>query len=51
MLCRCTGYRKIITAVCDAHRFAEAPVQAPGNRIVGARARVDGIARLDGTER
>lgn len=52
VLCRCTGYRKIITAVCDAHRFAEAPAEVPGNRIVGARvARVDGIARLDGSER
>ncbi|MBL8666482.1 MAG: molybdopterin-dependent oxidoreductase, partial [Rhodospirillales bacterium] len=52
VLCRCTGYRKIITAVRDAHRFAEAPVETPGNRIVGARvARVDGIARLDGSER
>ena len=52
VLCRCTGYRKIITAVCDAHRFAEAPADTPGNRIVGSRvARVDGIARLDGSER
>ena len=52
VLCRCTGYRKIITAVCDAHRFAEDAGEAPGNRIVGARvARVDGIARLDGSER
>ncbi len=52
VLCRCTGYRKIIAAVCDAHRFEEEPARLPGNRIVGARvARVDGIARLDGSER
>jgi len=52
VLCRCTGYRKIITAVCDAHRFEEERARLPGNRIVGSRvARVDGIARLDGSER
>ena len=52
VLCRCTGYRKIITAVCEAHRFEADPVEAPGNRIVGARAaRVDGVARVDGSER
>jgi len=52
VLCRCTGYRKIIAAVCDAHRFEEAPPESPGNRIVGSRVgRVDGIARVDGSER
>lgn len=52
VLCRCTGYRKIITAVRDAHRFDETPPDATGNRIVGARVgRVDGIARVDGSER
>lgn len=52
VLCRCTGYRKIITAVCEAHRFDDEPAEAMGNRIVGARVpRVDGIARLDGSER
>jgi CO/xanthine dehydrogenase Mo-binding subunit/aerobic-type carbon monoxide dehydrogenase small subunit (CoxS/CutS family) len=51
VLCRCTGYRKIIAAVCDAHRFEEEPARLPGNRIVGSRvARVDGVARLDGSE-
>ncbi|MBK8175505.1 MAG: molybdopterin-dependent oxidoreductase [Rhodospirillales bacterium] len=59
VLCRCTGYRKIITAVCDAWRFADVPPPAAdtansntADGIVGARAaRVDGIARVDGTER
>ncbi|HYN39431.1 MAG TPA: molybdopterin cofactor-binding domain-containing protein, partial [Rhodospirillales bacterium] len=52
VLCRCTGYRKIVAAVCDAHRFTGEPGDATGNRIVGSRApRVDGIARLDGSER
>ncbi len=52
VLCRCTGYRKIITAVCEAHRFEGDLEHAPGNRIVGQRvARVDGIRRVDGSER
>jgi CO/xanthine dehydrogenase Mo-binding subunit/aerobic-type carbon monoxide dehydrogenase small subunit (CoxS/CutS family) len=52
VLCRCTGYRKIITAVREAHRFADEAADFPANRVVGTRvARVDGIARVDGSER
>jgi CO/xanthine dehydrogenase Mo-binding subunit/aerobic-type carbon monoxide dehydrogenase small subunit (CoxS/CutS family) len=52
VLCRCTGYRKIITAVREAHRFSDESADSPANRVVGARvARVDGIARVDGSER
>ncbi|MGZ9083475.1 MAG: 2Fe-2S iron-sulfur cluster-binding protein, partial [Rhodoplanes sp.] len=52
VLCRCTGYRKIITAVCEAHRFEGDLADVSGNRIVGQRvARVDGISRVDGSER
>ena len=52
VLCRCTGYRKIITAVREAHRFEGERAEPPRNRIVGARApRVDGVARVDGGER
>lgn len=52
VLCRCTGYRKIITAVTEAHRFADDPPPARANAIVGARVpRVDGVARVDGSER
>ena len=45
VLCRCTGYRKIVDAVCDAHRFADAPAVLPpaAGDAVGAR-----MPRLDG---
>lgn len=52
VLCRCTGYRKIISAVVDAHRFEDEMTPTRANAIVGARVpRVDGIARIDGSER
>lgn len=45
VLCRCTGYRRIIDAVRDVDARAETGA-------VGARLpRVDGAAKLDGTER
>jgi aldehyde oxidoreductase len=51
VLCRCTGYRKIIAAVLDAPRF-RAPVAAPppaAGLAVGARlARTDGPEKLTG---
>jgi CO/xanthine dehydrogenase Mo-binding subunit/aerobic-type carbon monoxide dehydrogenase small subunit (CoxS/CutS family) len=50
VLCRCTGYRKIVTAVMDARaeRSAECPAagQAVGKRLV----RLDGKRKADGTE-
>jgi CO/xanthine dehydrogenase Mo-binding subunit/aerobic-type carbon monoxide dehydrogenase small subunit (CoxS/CutS family) len=52
VLCRCTGYRKIIDAVVGAHAFADAPVpeivigQAVGRRLP----RLDGPRKLAGTE-
>ncbi len=48
VLCRCTGYRKILAAVCDAWR--DAPVAAlPEGPAVGARiARLDGAAKVQG---
>ena len=53
VLCRCTGYRKIIAAVLDAAKGDAQP--APGAQAglaVGARiARLDGRRKLDGTER
>ncbi|MBJ3775244.1 molybdopterin-dependent oxidoreductase [Acuticoccus mangrovi] len=50
VLCRCTGYRKIIAAVMDAAGpAADAPAEADG---VGARIpRIDGHAKIHGTER
>ena len=48
VLCRCTGYRKILAAVCDSWRDAmpsDAPVSAPlGARLV----RLDGDAKVAG---
>ncbi|MCS6920499.1 MAG: molybdopterin-dependent oxidoreductase, partial [Elioraea sp.] len=51
VLCRCTGYRKIVDAVLEAaHGGAEADPVADG--AVGARlARVDGIAKVTGEDR
>jgi CO/xanthine dehydrogenase Mo-binding subunit/aerobic-type carbon monoxide dehydrogenase small subunit (CoxS/CutS family) len=52
VLCRCTGYRKIVDAVLDAaNDVALAPLPAAGAAL-GARApKWDGIAKLSGTER
>jgi len=52
VLCRCTGYRRIIEAVVDAHQFtepAEVPVRdAPS---VGTSVqRVDGVAKVRGSD-
>ena len=48
VLCRCTGYRKILAAVCDAWRD-EAPPGLPEGPVVGARiARLDGAAKVQG---
>ncbi|MFN6977688.1 MAG: 2Fe-2S iron-sulfur cluster-binding protein, partial [Gemmobacter sp.] len=52
VLCRCTGYRKIIAAVCDAWREAEAAPPPPAGAAVGARVqRADGPAKVTGAER
>ena len=51
VLCRCTGYRKIIAAVCDvggAHQPAALP---DVGQAVGARLeRLDGRPKVDGSE-
>ena len=48
VLCRCTGYQKIIEAVLDVARGAELPAAPRAGKAVGARAgRVDGVAKLD----
>lgn len=46
VLCRCTGYRKIIAAVCDAWRVVTVPV-SPG-AVGEAIARLDGAAKVAG---
>jgi CO/xanthine dehydrogenase Mo-binding subunit/aerobic-type carbon monoxide dehydrogenase small subunit (CoxS/CutS family) len=51
VLCRCTGYRKIIDAVADAGRAAPAEAAPEAGHAVGARLkRLDGARKLDGSE-
>jgi CO/xanthine dehydrogenase Mo-binding subunit/aerobic-type carbon monoxide dehydrogenase small subunit (CoxS/CutS family) len=52
VLCRCTGYRKIVEAVVSAHSFnAGASPTLPTERVVGHRiARLDGARKLSGAE-
>ncbi|HEY0524207.1 MAG TPA: molybdopterin cofactor-binding domain-containing protein, partial [Stellaceae bacterium] len=52
VLCRCTGYRRIVEAVLNvATGEGDLPMPAAG-RAVGARmAKTDGVPKLDGTER
>ena len=53
VLCRCTGYRKIVAAVLDAAGDAPLPLEAPpAGAAVGARlAKLDGKPKLTGAER
>ncbi len=51
VLCRCTGYRKIIAAVREAANEQSAPVVPAAGAAVGARlVRLDGQRKVDGTE-
>ncbi|MBT5192534.1 MAG: molybdopterin-dependent oxidoreductase [Rhodospirillaceae bacterium] len=53
VLCRCTGYQKIVDAVMDAGRdpdYLKNPIGPAGGPAVGARLpRTDAIAKLDGS--
>ncbi len=52
VLCRCTGYRRIIAAVCDAGTpRAPLPAPAAGAAIGASVPRLDGPGKLDGSER
>ncbi len=51
VLCRCTGYRKIVDAVLAAARGEETVPGPAGGKAVGTRlAKLDGTAKLTGTE-
>ena len=53
VLCRCTGYIKIVDAIIDVARGANAvAVEAQAGEAVGARIdRVDGRAKVEGTDK
>lgn len=51
VLCRCTGYAKILDAVCDAWRDPPPQGDIPAGQAIGARAeRLDGPRKLDGSD-
>ncbi len=51
VLCRCTGYRKIIDAVCDVGTQHEAVGVSESRSVVGAPIqRLDGRQKVDGSE-
>jgi CO/xanthine dehydrogenase Mo-binding subunit/aerobic-type carbon monoxide dehydrogenase small subunit (CoxS/CutS family) len=51
VLCRCTGYRRIMAAVLDAGAETEPAAAPAAGAAVGARiARLDGPAKVNGTE-
>jgi aldehyde oxidoreductase len=51
VLCRCTGYRKIVAAILDAKTNPEIPSSAAGGEVVGSRlVRLDGERKVRGKE-
>lgn len=51
VLCRCTGYRKIVRAVCKAADFVGTPVPDRAGAAVGSPVpRLDGSAKIAGNE-
>ncbi len=53
VLCRCTGYRKIIAAVLDASQGAAltAPLPGAGEAVGASIVRLDGLAKVTGADR
>ncbi|MGI9354571.1 MAG: molybdopterin-dependent oxidoreductase [Rhizobiaceae bacterium] len=51
VLCRCTGYRKIIAAICGVNSVSEKPAPpVSGDSVGAALERLDGIPKVAGTE-
>lgn len=51
VLCRCTGYRKIVRAIMEAHHFDTPAPAAEANGAVGTGVRrVDGLPKVSGHE-
>jgi len=50
VLCRCTGYRKIIDAVCDAAPMMGSAATEAGNAVGQRLVRLDGKGKVEGTE-
>ena len=53
VLCRCTGYARILDAVCDAWRDpppGDSPAAAPGRAVGACVERLDGRPKVQGTD-
>jgi CO/xanthine dehydrogenase Mo-binding subunit/aerobic-type carbon monoxide dehydrogenase small subunit (CoxS/CutS family) len=49
VLCRCTGYRKIVAALMDAADLVDAPIPPVGEAVGSGMARLDGMQKITGT--